>query len=116
MEEVKSLLVTYQTEKKVDAVTVIRIVDELVKIYGADDSGYAELRPHEIDIIEQDPYWSGRSWFINKDHGLQDMNDQNQQTLYWVNLALNPEDGLFLSVLGYDAMREYHFTNQNKLN
>jgi hypothetical protein len=107
MANVKSLLVTYQTRRKPESSAVIRLVDQLVKIYGMDGSGYAEMRPHEIDMVDEDPYWTGRSWLINQDHGLQDMDDPRQQTLYWINLTLNPEDGLNLSVLGFDDMQAY---------
>lgn len=107
MAKVKSLLVTYKTKHKPRSPEVIQLVDRLVKIYGPDGSGYAEMQPHEIDMVDEDPYWTGRSWFINQYHGLQDMNDLGQRTLYWICLALNPEDGLNLSVLGFDDMIAY---------
>ncbi|MCQ6960113.1 hypothetical protein [Mucilaginibacter aquariorum] len=104
---VKSLLVNYQTDNTWEIRDVILLVDALLKIYGPDDTGYAELQPHEIDNIEQESYWTGRSWLINQDHGLQDLGDTSQQTLYWINLNMNPEDGLNLSILGFDHMEAY---------
>lgn len=108
MSNVKSLLVTYQTEHQVSLSSIIRLVDEVVKIYGADSSGYEELRPHEVDMIEEDNYWSGRSWFINQHHGLQDMSDSEQHTLYWITLTLDVGEGLRLSVLGFEEMERYN--------
>jgi hypothetical protein len=104
---VKSLLVNYQTDNTWEIRDVILLVDALLKIYGPDDTGYAELQPHEIDNIEQESYWTGRSWLINQDHGLQDLGDTSRQTLYWINLNMNPEDGLNLSILGFDHMEAY---------
>ncbi|WP_121808036.1 hypothetical protein [Mucilaginibacter kameinonensis] len=105
---VKSLLVTYQTTRSWDIADAIQLVDSLVKIYGQDGSGYAELRPHEIDMLEDREFWTGRSWFINQQHGLHDFEDSEQVTLYWVNLTHTEEGGLNLSVLGFEKMEDYH--------
>ncbi|MDN3547443.1 hypothetical protein [Mucilaginibacter aquaedulcis] len=104
----KSLLVTYGTKQQPDSSSVIQLVDKLVNIYGVDSSGYAEMQAHEIDIIDEDSYWIGRSWFINQNHGLQNIDDPEQLTLYWLTLSLNPEDGFYLSILGFDEMENYH--------
>jgi hypothetical protein len=103
----KSMLVTYVSNDTIDTSTMIEICNKLVKIYGPDDAGYSELRPHEIDRLNDNEYWTGRSWFMNRNHQLQNFKDPNQNTLYWVSFTSNPEEGTTLSILGYDDMLAY---------
>ena len=101
-------MVTYFSNYEINTDAVIRLVDKLVGIYGADDYGYRELLVHEIELIDNSESWTGRNWLINQHHSLQDLNNNAEYTIYQVTLTLQSDDkGLNLYVVGFNKLIEY---------
>ncbi len=101
--------VTYYSRFEIDTNKAITLCDQLVRIYGMDNNGYAEFRPYEIASFEEDSDWTGRDWWINNKHALADNSKSDEVNLYWINFHADPnEDGLALCIVGYNQMLEYH--------
>lgn len=101
-------VVTYYSKYEINTARVITLVDKLVDVYGADDYGYRELVLHEIELIENGEFWTGRNWLINQHHALQNLDEETEHTIYQVTLTLQPDDkGLNLYVIGFNTLLEY---------
>lgn len=100
--------VTYYSKYEVDTSKAIILCDKIIAIYGRDNYGDAELQPHELDMLENSETWTGRTWWLNKAHGLYDLNDPNQNLLYEIRLGSDDDVGFSLHVLCFDKMLEYH--------
>jgi len=101
--------VIYFSRYEIDTANVISFCDRVLKLYGADSSGYLEVQPYEIDMIDAGISWTGRNWWMNKSHGLKDFGDDADVMSYWLYFVLSPdEDGFSLHIVGYDNMLEYH--------
>lgn len=101
--------VTYWSTKAIEIEEVIVLVDQLARLYGTDNHGDEEMKPHEIDMVENGEFWTGRSWDFSNNHQLVDCNDENPTYLYNLRLDFNPEDqGLTISIIAYNKMLAYH--------
>lgn len=97
--------ISYFSEFEMNASQVINLVNLVAGIYGADNSGMWEIEPHEIDQVEADEMWLGRSWTFNRAHKIYDHDDPGQSILYQVSITGNPDqDGIILHILAYDQM------------
>lgn len=87
---------------------MLPIVERLIRMYGPDLAGSNQLEPHEIDEIQQEKYWMGRTWMLNEQHGMYDPSAEGQKSIYIVWLALDESsNGFTLDVTGYNKMLEY---------
>lgn len=101
--------VTYWCSRTVKVEEVIVLVDHLARVFGTDNHNDAEMKPHEVDLVENGESWTGRSWDFNDKHQLIDYDDENQNYLYNLRLDFEPEDhGLKISVISYNNMLAYH--------
>ena len=109
MDEEQHTNITYWSTRAIEIEEVIVLVDQLAKVYGADNHNDKELKPHEIDMIENGESWTGRSWDFNDNHQLIDYHDESQNYLYNLRLDFQPEDrGLKISVIFYHKMLGFH--------
>ncbi|EHQ26489.1 hypothetical protein Mucpa_2359 [Mucilaginibacter paludis DSM 18603] len=105
-------VVTYYSKYEVNTDKVLRLIDQLVDIYGTDDYGSRELELHEVEFIDKSESWTGRSWLVNQHHALQDLSNPSEYTVYQVRIGLdnigNADDlGLNLSINGFNSLLEY---------
>jgi len=100
--------ITYYSKFEVDTSRTIVLCDKIASIYGKDNYGDSELQPHELDFLDDSDFWTGRSWLFNYAHGIQDLKDNTQSTLYGVTITADPNsDGLSLHILAYNKMKDY---------
>lgn len=105
--------VTYFSRFEIDTAEIIKACDQMINIYSADSSGYKELLPYEIDMIDNGLFWTGRSWWINAQHGIKNF-DTDESVMYWLYFTLDPDtDGFALHVTGFDQMANFHHANLN---
>jgi hypothetical protein len=101
--------VTYYSKYEISTKHVIKLVDQIVKIYGKDDYADAELLPHEVDLIENSEFWTGRNWLINQHHALQVLDNPLEYTIYQLSIRADPNDkGLNLTITGFNTLLEYN--------
>ncbi|SOD13860.1 hypothetical protein [Pedobacter xixiisoli] len=109
MDEEHHANITYWSTKSVEVEDVILLVDQLARIYGTDNHNDKELKPHEVEMIENGESWTGRTWDFNNNHQLIDYHDDSQNYLYNLRLDFQPEDrGLKVSVIFYHKMLGHH--------
>ncbi|ETZ22855.1 hypothetical protein [Pedobacter sp. V48] len=100
--------ISYFSEFEMSASQVISLVNIVVGIYGADNSGMKEMEPHEVDQVEADEMWSGRSWTFNRAHKIYDHDEPDQSILYQASITGNPDqDGIILNILAYNQMLDF---------
>lgn len=100
--------VTYYSKFEIDTSSIIHLCDQVIKLYGKDSDGNSEMKPYELDLMDESDFWTGRKWLFNISHSLQDLSDPNQYTLYEVNIKSYPEeDGLCLNILMFNKMMDY---------
>jgi hypothetical protein len=116
----KSLLtgqyhIAYYSRFEVNTADAIALCDQLVKIYGADSHNGMEIEPYEVRMLDARIQWTGRSWWINEDHGIKNFDNPDENILYWVSLTQVPdEDGFSLHITGFNTLYEYHLKTVNK--
>jgi hypothetical protein len=99
---------SYFSDFEMNSSEVISLSNKISDIYGSDNSGMRELEPHEIDMIEADQMWTGRSWTFSRSHKIYDFNDATQSILYQVSISSTPDrDGITLKIIGYDQMLDF---------
>lgn len=82
------------------------IIEQLIKLYGNDNSGYGELEPYEWDKIDNNEFWTGRTWIFNDIHGLWDK-EKGDELSYYVRIDnMGDGYGFKLSVLSANRMFE----------
>lgn len=87
--------------------TKLEAIQTIQAIYGSDWTGCGDLDIGEVDIIENNDYWTGRRWHLNEVHGLHLPGD-NSSDIYWVEVTNSTvEDGLMLYVGCYNKLIEY---------
>ncbi|HEY4327171.1 MAG TPA: hypothetical protein VGN20_24500 [Mucilaginibacter sp.] len=100
--------VTYYSKYEIETASIIKLCDQIAKLYGSDNYGDSELQPHELDLVDDSDFWAGRSWLFNTAHGILDLNDPEQSMLYGITITANPdEDGLSLHILNYNKMLDF---------
>ncbi|OQP67643.1 hypothetical protein [Niastella populi] len=57
------------------------IAEQLIRLYGTDSSGNGELEPYEWDKINNNEFWTGRTWEFNRSHVLRH-NPQDEIAYY----------------------------------
>lgn len=101
--------VTYWSTLAFEVQEVILLVYQLCRLYGPDNHGDEEMKPYEIDLVENKEFWTGRSWDFNESHALINYDDKDQRYLYNFRLDYNPDDlGLKISIIGYNKMLQHH--------
>lgn len=100
--------ITFHCSNEIDDLDKINTVEKLIKLYGADNSSYEELKPHEIEMIENLEFWTGRNWTLNNKHQLWDSDNENDQIVYNVDIGYNSFDiGFNLCIVSYSGLIEY---------
>ncbi|WP_144266383.1 hypothetical protein [Pontibacter ummariensis] len=79
-------------------------VTKLIRIYGEDMQGSTDLDVQDITAIENGEYWLGKTWHLNKAHGLQDFDNSAEQNAYSVTVSMNADEGFNLSIIGYNRL------------
>lgn len=105
-EDVQTHVLLFSTDKN-DSDKMINIVESLVKIYGIDNSKTSELEFHERQMIEENTFWSGRSWTFNEKHSLWDneKSDEMKNISYEVWVAImEDEKGFKIDILNYNKL------------
>ena len=98
---------TFTTSNETSLKTKLQVVESIQKIYGSDWNGYSDLDIGEVDTLEKNEYWSGRSWHLNEIHGLYCPGDTTAE-VYWVELTNSTDQtGLTLHVGCYNKLVEY---------
>lgn len=106
--------VTYWSTHALEVKEVILLVDKLCRLYGPDNHGDEEMKPYEIELVENKEFWTGRSWDFNESHALINYDDKDHKYLYNFRLNYDPDDlGLTISIIGYNKMLEYHLQHFN---
>lgn len=100
--------VTYFSKYEADTAKVITLCDSIIDIYGPDNFGDAELQPHEWDMIDNSEFWTGRTWWLNKAHGIYDVRNKTQTMLYEVRLGIEHDEGFSLHIVAFQNMLFYH--------
>lgn len=101
--------VTYWSTLAFEVQDVILLVDQLCRLNGPDNHGDEEMKPYEIDLVENKEFWTGRSWDFNESHALINYDDKDQRYLYNFRLDYDPDNlGLKISIIGYNKMLQHH--------
>jgi len=99
---------TFTSSTDITLVNMVEVVEKLIKMYGPDNGGTEELEVHELDILEDRRYWTGRSWGFNEVHGIYDVENPNDKMSYSVWVCYDDLDtGFTLTILSYDSLIEY---------
>lgn len=103
---------TFTSSTDISLINMAEVVEKLIKIYGPDNGGTEELEIHELDILEDRRFWTGRSWGFNDIHGIYDADNPNDNMSYsvWINYN-DLEAGFTLTILSYDSLIEYFVAN-----
>lgn len=99
---------TFTSSTDISLVNMVDVVENLIKLYGPDNSGYEELEIHELEILEDRRNWTGRSWGFNEVHGIYDVDSPNESMSYSVWISYDDFDsGFTLTILSYNNLIEY---------
>ena len=104
----KGTNLTFTSSEDISLVSMVEILEKLIKMYGADNGGTEELEMYELDMLENRQNWTGRSWGFNEVHGIYDVDNPNEQPSYSVWLNYDEYDsGFTLTILSYNQLKEY---------
>ncbi|NOQ71880.1 MAG: hypothetical protein GQ574_07760 [Crocinitomix sp.] len=91
------------------------MVGQISSIYGKDESNSGYLSGWEVDNILTERYWSGRSWHLNIQHQILDMDSNGENIMYSILINYDPDDcGLEFGILGYENITKYNLTIQSQ--
>ena len=98
---------TFTISTDIPLQTKLDVCDKVIKIYDSDMNGYLDLDIGEVEMLENNEYWSGRRWSLNDTHGLHLPHDGGTE-IYWVEITNSMlENGLTLTVGCYNKLLEY---------
>jgi hypothetical protein len=97
---------TLFSSKDVSVDDIIAITEDLVKIYGTDNSCYDEIQMYERDILEEKRNWTGRNWNFNESHGLWNISNENEKLSYSVTVDYDKEEGFKLFIMAYNQLED----------
>ena len=84
------------------------LIFKLTSIYGIDKYGNGYLSGLEEQDIIEDRFWSGRSWDLNIQHQIYDMDSNVEEMLYGVHIDYDEDDsGIRLNIIGYECFKNY---------
>ena len=105
-DEERQTNVTLSSSKKMNLKQKTYAIEKLLSLYGDDDRSSGYLAYHEIEILENSEFWTGRSWSFNAEHRLWDMNNDGERLVYSVTISdYNDVEGFNVSILGYNKLR-----------
>lgn len=108
----KGINLTFSSSEDIPLMEMSEIIERLIKMYGPDHAGTNELEIHELDILERNLFWAGRSWSFNQSHGLHDIDNDDEEMSYSVWISYNDlEEGFTLTILGFNSL--IHNFNSN---
>lgn len=101
----KGINLTFTSSQDIPLMEMSEIIERLIKMYGPDHIGTNELEIHELDILERNSYWAGRSWSFNQSHGSHDIDNDDEEMTYSVWISYNDlEEGFTLTILGFNSL------------
>jgi hypothetical protein len=97
--------VTLFSSTPINADTKIEIAEKMIKMFGKDNSGSAELEVHERDIIEAGTFWTGRTWRFNEQHGLIAKVGSDEKVSYEVRMSdFENAERFNISILAFNEL------------
>lgn len=100
--------ITFYCSQEFDYIEKIKAVEKLIRLYGLDNSSYEELKPHEIDMIKNCEFWTGRNWTLNERHQLWDSDNNLDKIVYSIDISYDSYDlGFNLSIVSFNGLIEY---------
>ena len=103
-----SIFLTNSDTSNINIIEISNLVGKLTSIYGVDRSGEGYLSGYEEENLKAGRYWSGRTWDLNIQHQIQDLDSAIEEMLYGVHLNYDDEiKGLELSIFGYERLIDY---------
>ncbi|NQY08505.1 MAG: hypothetical protein HRT71_03215 [Flavobacteriales bacterium] len=100
--------ITFHCSNEIDYIDKINTVEKLIRLYGSDNASYEELELHEIEMIENLEFWTGRNWTLNDKHQLWDSDNEEENIVYNVDIGYDSfEIGFNLCIISYGKLVEY---------
>tara|TARA_R110002073_G_scaffold335154_1_gene526437 strand:+ start:1556 stop:2635 length:1080 start_codon:yes stop_codon:yes gene_type:complete len=104
---------TFSSSENIPLSSMVEFAEKLIKIYGPDNSGSENLELHELDILENREFWTGRNWDFNDIHGLVDIDNPDEKRSYSVWLSFDNYDfGFKLIILSYHNLMDYFVVDE----
>ncbi|MGC4038410.1 MAG: hypothetical protein QM764_20770 [Chitinophagaceae bacterium] len=83
----------------------VSIAKDLIGLYGPDDSGAEDLQAYELELLENADYWTGRTWWFNRAHGLFKSGNPVEKMSYQVCLSdTHAAEGFNLHILFFNEL------------
>ena len=104
----KGTNLTFTSTEDISLNEMVDFAEKLIKLYGPDNSSSDELQIHELELLENRTYWTGRNWRFNEIHGLKEIDNSNENMTYeiWLNFD-EYESGYTLTIIRFDNLLEY---------
>jgi hypothetical protein len=87
----------------------LRAVEQLIRLYGADHLGLAELRPREVEELAG-RWWGGRTWSLDEHHAAE-LPGKSSSEGYTLDISMHGAANFEITIFGYQSLI-YRFTAQ----
>ncbi|MEM9671563.1 MAG: caspase domain-containing protein [Cyclobacteriaceae bacterium] len=108
-----NLLFSQSERKLLNTTELSSLIAKLTDIYGLDTQNQGYLTGIEVENLETDLHWSGRTWDLNIQHQIMDNDSAIEDMLYRIHLYYYEEDGLNMTIFGLEDLIEYN-TNEKR--
>jgi hypothetical protein len=93
---------TLATSRPVAGDKLVRLAEQLIRLYGAEESGAKELAPYEVDDLHG-RWWTGRMWQFTERHTLWH-SGSDERMAYGVHLSMFQPGQPELTIHGYNTL------------
>jgi hypothetical protein len=93
---------TLATSRPVPGDKLVRMVEQLIRLYGAEGSGANELAPYEVEDLHG-KWWTGRMWQFTEQHTIWQL-ESSERMAYGVNLSMYKPGQPELTIHGYNSL------------
>lgn len=93
---------TLATSQPIPGDKLVRVAEQLIRLYGAEASGTNELAPYEVDDLHGQ-WWTGRMWQFTERHSLWQQ-DGGEPMVYCVHLSMFKPGQPELTIHGYNSL------------
>jgi hypothetical protein len=88
-----------------DMAKIRSIAEQLISLYGSDSNACGELEPYEWEKIDNNEFWTGRTWEFNPDHALC-QNPEDELTYYVRMNNMGDSQGFKVSIVSANKLYE----------
>lgn len=98
---------TFTNSTEIPLKEKISVCSKIMAIYGSDWNGHRDLDIGELDILDNNEFWTGRRWHLDELNAL-NISGSGKNDIYWVEItnSMN-EKGLTLDIGCYNKLLEY---------